>query len=187
MNQAVLFYKGINSKLLRTYAVSFNSIMFSFNVFSTFIATATEIPCPRGTYNPDENGESIAACRPCTAGYYCLEKTVTPTKQCDQGFYCPTNITDGVSSLVIGSYGPRQVPCPKATYTDVSQTPNVESCKTCPIGHYCREGTANPVICERGYYCPANISDPQPCPIGTYGSQTGLHYRENCTQCDKGW
>ena len=151
------------------------------------LATPVEIPCPVGTYNAEENGPGIEACKPCTAGYYCLEKTVTPTQKCDQGYYCPTNITDGVSSLLIGSYGPKQVPCPKATYTDVLGTPNVGSCKTCTVGHYCREGTPTPTICPLGYYCPANISDPQPCPLGTYGQSQGLHFRENCTQCTRGW
>ena len=180
--------------LVNTYYIAYS---YFFDVYSLWfrsncgqllpLATPVEIPCPVGTYNSEENGQGIEACRPCTAGYYCLEKTVTPTLKCDHGYYCPTNITDGVSSLLIGSYGPKQVPCPKATYTDIYGTTDVGSCKTCTIGHYCREGTPTPVTCPRGYYCPANISDPQPCPLGTYGHRTGLHFRENCTQCTRGW
>ena len=34
--------------------------------------TAFMIPCPRGTYNPDRSGASLAeACKPCDPGKYC--------------------------------------------------------------------------------------------------------------------
>jgi len=144
------------------------------------------VPCPVGTYNPDESGDALSVCKPCTAGYYCEERTTTPTSKCDKGYYCPTNITDGVSDLLIGSYGVHQVPCPAETYTDVEGTPDVTSCKACPVGFYCPEGTSSPNPCPMGYYCPPDSSAPAPCPIGTYGPSEQLNYRENCTSCDRG-
>ena len=144
------------------------------------------IPCPVGTYNNVTNGQNIDACKPCTAGFYCQEQTITPYLVCKPGFYCPTNITDGASSRLIGSYGSEQKPCPPATYTEVSQTEKESDCKKCPVGFYCPEGTDNPIVCPRGYYCQPESSAPTPCPIGTYGNRSELHYRENCTSCDPG-
>ena len=161
-------------------------MQFEHHIIFYQTATDRQVPCPVGTYNPDLNGDSLAVCLPCIAGFYCHEQTITPTLKCDQGYYCPTNITDGVSDLNIGSYGKQQVPCPRATYTDVIGTPNVTSCKACPVGSYCPAGTPNPIPCPMGYYCPPDSYTPAPCPIGTYGPSENLHYSENCTQCDKG-
>ena len=150
-------------------------------------ATDRMIPCPVGTYNEAEEGPDIDACKPCTAGFYCEEQTVTPTLKCEKGYYCPTNITDGVSSRIIGSYGKYQSPCPASTYTNVVGTEKKEDCIPCDVGRYCPQGTDNPKACPRGYYCPPESSTPLPCPIGTYGSESNLEYRENCTDCDPGW
>ena len=125
-------------------------------------------------------------CLPCLAGFYCEEKTVTPTLKCEKGFYCPTNIVDGVSSMLIGSFGKYQVPCPARTYANVTGTPNLESCIPCPAGRYCLEATTTPELCTIGYYCPPGSETPTPCPIGTYGDHSGLGYLEDCTKCDRG-
>ena len=146
-----------------------------------------EIPCPAGTFNPDVNGSSITSCRACTAGYYCLEKTITPHETCEKGFYCPTNITDGVSSLIIGSYGPKQIPCPPKTFRNDTGGRNVDDCYPCPKTYYCPQGSETPKPCPRGYYCPAQVSEQQPCPIGTFSNRAGLAKLEECTNCTKGW
>ena len=146
-----------------------------------------EIPCPVGTFNPNTNGENIYACQMCTAGKYCLEKSITETGDCSAGFYCPTNITDGVSSLRIGSYGPIQEPCPKGTFLNESGGRFVEDCKECTIGHYCPTGSKTPTICKTGHYCPSGSGDPQRCPLGTFNNHSGAYYLENCTKCTPGW
>ncbi len=133
------------------------------------------------------NGSSIASCRPCTAGKYCLEKATIPNGACDKGFYCPTNITDGVSSLIIGSYGPQQIPCPPKTYRNTTGGSIVDDCHPCPVTNFCPQGSEIPKPCSRGYYCPPEVSEPQPCPIGTYGDRIALGALENCTSCTKGW
>ena len=127
------------------------------------------------------------SCLPCKPGFYCEEKTIFPTKECEAGFYCPTNITDGISNNLIGSYGSKQVPCPAGTYTATTQTKDISGCLNCTVGFYCLEGTANPIDCPRGYYCPPKSDTPLPCPLGTYGNQTNLQYKENCTLCTPGW
>lgn len=151
------------------------------------LGTDVEIPCPAGTFNPDFNGGNITACRACIAGEYCLEKSERPKGPCNKGFYCPTNITDGVSTLRIGSYGPQQVPCPPKTYRNETSGRTVNDCYPCTKGNYCPEGSETPTVCPRGYYCPPKVSEPQPCRIGTYGSSPGLEFLEQCTNCTKGW
>ena len=154
---------------------------------SLFIGGEEETPCPAGTFNPEVNGSRRESCRPCTAGSYCLEKSVEPTAKCNKGYYCPTNVTDGVSSLTIGSYGPTQVPCPPATFRNETGARNVHDCSPCPITNYCPQGSKVPKSCLRGYYCPPEVSEPQPCPIGTYGNRTDLGALEECRNCTKGW
>ena len=151
------------------------------------LGSEIEIPCPAGTFNPDENGLNIASCLPCTAGFYCLEKAEQPTGVCEKGFYCPTNITDGVSSLIIGSYGPKQIPCPPKTFLDTTKGRSVDDCIPCPMANYCPQGSEKPKSCLRGYYCPPNVSEPQPCPIGKFGNSSELAALEECTNCTKGW
>lgn len=146
-----------------------------------------EIPCPAGTFNPDMNGVDIAACQVCSPGKYCLEKSEKPNGECNKGFYCPTNITNGVSTLVIGSYGPSQVPCPPKTYRNETSGRDVNDCHPCPEGNYCPEGSEVPIICPRGYYCPPRVSEPHPCRIGTFGNRSGLRFIEECRNCTKGW
>ena len=157
------------------------------NRFLSKLGIEVEIPCPVGTFNPNTGLKSVHECKMCTAGKYCREKSVNETGDCSPGFYCPTNFTDGVSSLHIGSYGPNQIPCPKATYLNEKGGRYVEDCKACPVKFYCPEGTVDPVICPLGYYCPPESGDPQPCPIGTYNNQSGLQFLENCTACTPGW
>lgn len=146
-----------------------------------------EIPCPVGTYNPSEGKGTVLDCIMCTAGHYCREQSINRTGVCDPGFYCPTNITNEVSSLRIGSYGPQQVPCPKGTYRTLTSGRNVSDCSQCTIGNYCPEGTVNPIVCPLGFYCPPASGDPQPCPVGTFNNRSGIYYIENCTSCTPGW
>ena len=149
--------------------------------------TPVEIPCPVGTFNPYVKAESVYDCQMCTAGKYCQEKSIYETGDCSQGFYCPTNITDGVSGLPIGSYGPYQVPCPKGTFLNETGGRIESDCKQCTIGRYCPVGSATPVICPLGHYCPPGSGDPQPCPLGTFNNRSGIYYLENCTSCTPGW
>lgn len=55
------------------------------------------IPCPEGTYNPEEGGSQLADCRPCPAGAKCVSGDPTPIP-CPLGHYRP------ISSV--------SIPCP---------------------------------------------------------------------------
>jgi hypothetical protein len=128
-----------------------------------------------GTIRKTVGAAAVTDCAPCDAGYYCQEGSSTVTGPCDKGYYCPTNIINTYGSVpaLIGSYGPRHAPCPEGTYTDVTATPDVDSCKPCSEGYYCPIASSAEVICDRGYYCVANSSKPEPCPIGRYGNVSG--------------
>lgn len=154
--------------------------------FLVFTATAEALPCPVGTHNSHLGRGALASCEPCPAGFYCLENTTLPSGACSPGYYCPTNITNGQSGIVIGSYGPRQVPCPAGTFTGNHSSRVEADCAACPEGSFCPPGTSTPTVCPRGYYCPGGVGAGVPCPIGTYGAEMGLPHRENCTSCDPG-
>lgn len=62
------------------------------------------------------------------------------------------------------------MPCPEGTYTNVTATPDVGSCQTCPAGYYCPLASSTPTDCPRGSYCVAGSFKPEPCPIGRYGN-----------------
>ncbi|EGD79005.1 hypothetical protein PTSG_01976 [Salpingoeca rosetta] len=154
--------------------------------------TALPVTCPVGTYNPDLYGASLADCHPCDAGMYCVEASVNPTGACNKGYYCPTNITasevlNGVSGLLIGSYGPKQEPCPAGTYRNATGGQDLSSCATCPEASYCPIASAVPITCPRGFYCPLGSAQPQPCPKGTIGNSTGLIAESDCEACPGGF
>ena len=51
--------------------------------------TSDPVDCPRGTYNPSEQGSNMTDCLACTPGYYCLEAgKANVTDECDAGYYC---------------------------------------------------------------------------------------------------
>ena len=69
------------------------------------------VNCPVGTFRDSLNAMSVDDCAPCTAGWYCLEGSETPTAECNPGFFCPSPISNpyGDAPAQIGSYGPEQV------------------------------------------------------------------------------
>lgn len=48
----------------------------------------TQIPCPAGTFNPNQYASNVNQCWPCTPGKYCLEGSEAPKGICDQGYVC---------------------------------------------------------------------------------------------------
>jgi hypothetical protein len=121
-----------------------------------------QIPCPAGSYCPNEQmaaptpcpggrygnttGLSMPACSgPCAAGYYCSEGSTTPNQTvCPAGYYC----SEGSSAPIPcprGSYCPEKstspTKCPAGTYNCGTEARSFSDCRTCPGGHYCREGT----------------------------------------------
>jgi len=138
-------------------------------------ATPVPIGCPTGTYNPELGRAHPSECQSCPAGSYCTYAAPNVTGPCDPGYYCPN-----------GSSGPRQFPCPPATYNPLYGAESVEACRVCPAGYYCLSGTAVPADCPRGYYCISGVAKPEPCPLGTYGNATGMRVDEDCVDCPAG-
>lgn len=155
-------------------------------------ATPRPITCPMGTFNPNLLGKALSDCRPCVAGMYCIEASVHPSGDCDRGFYCPTNITatqvlNGEPGLIIGSHGPKQIPCPGGTYRNATGGRFVSDCVLCPEGFFCPVASAIPHVCSRGFYCPPASNQPIPCPSGTLGNNTGLTKESDCQACPGGF
>ena len=42
---------------------------------------AEQMPCPPGTYNPDQGSTNKTACLACKEGHYCEKRGITSTKQ----------------------------------------------------------------------------------------------------------
>lgn len=123
-------------------------------------------PCPRGTYGPERQYNSVHDCKPCPAGKYCEQiNATTYTGPCSVGHWC--------------SYGvDRPKPIGSNTTLDglldsVNSTSCVDGRETgyggmCPPGHYCVEGS----------------DKPEPCGVGTYAPVYGM---SSCNECMEGF
>ena len=107
--------------------------------YCPFASVAPE-PCPSGYYLSSERNSQPSACIICDPGTYCSSQGLPfPEDNCTQGYYCPEG--------------------------QVTPTPDNY---TCPVGHYCEFGFANPA----------------PCPSGTYQNTEG---QWSCNTCMEGF
>ncbi|OAF72051.1 hypothetical protein A3Q56_00182 [Intoshia linei] len=145
--------------------------------------TNVAISCPAGTFGATEGLKSISECTMCRSGEYCTGGKQFPDGQCDKGYYCPSNIANPFSNSYgnIGSYGPKQIKCPQATYNIYYKKSKLEDCIACTSGFYCGVATVNPLICPAGHYCPISTFSPIACPVGSKGSSA------DCKKCDPGY
>ncbi|CAK8677709.1 unnamed protein product [Clavelina lepadiformis] len=155
------------------------------------------IPCTAG-YSCETSGLSSET-GVCDAGFYCLggASTRTPTDgttgdECPMGHYCEAG-------------SPDKTPCSPGTFTNLTRRQSQDECSICTAGYYCSGGeSAESGFCEAGYYCPAgqNISrptgfecptgnkcstgvgEPEPCESGTYQSEVGKAF---CDECPAGY
>lgn len=71
-------------------------------------ASATAVPCPKGTYRTSDGavgGGDAASCAACPSGTYCEQTGTSSPQACPAGHYCP-----------VGTIWPE--PCPVGTYSD---------------------------------------------------------------------
>lgn len=107
-------------------------------------STATQFPCPAGTYSPATNLHDVTQCLDCSPGSYCPQASIA------------------------------QIPCPAGTYTSVKNTQNSKIgngypyCQSCPAGYFCPLGTSTPKPCNIGSYSDKNASSCQICLKGHY-------------------
>jgi hypothetical protein len=98
--------------------------------------------CPAGTTGDTLYGASINACKTCPAGTSCGSGSTTATT-CGIAYYCPS-----------GAAYPG-FPCPAGTFGGYkSGKTDPSECLICPPGHYCPEGTEDPIEVPAGYYNP---------------------------------
>ena len=69
--------------------------------------TASEHPCPDGTYNTEIGIESEPQCKDCLPGYYCVGGDATGDSLCPAGHFCTAKTTSAT-----------QHPCPAGYYTE---------------------------------------------------------------------
>jgi len=91
-------------------------------------SSATQFPCPAGTYG---NGTDLVRQDDCTP--------------CPEGSYC----TGGLNYYV---------ECPAGTYANVTGTSDVAECVECPAGHYCIRGSIQPRQCGTGRHADAGAT-----------------------------
>ncbi|XP_060107674.1 multiple epidermal growth factor-like domains protein 6 [Heteronotia binoei] len=158
--------------------------------------TLSPLACPHGTWSGDLENKNLQSCQPCPGGHFCNGSgLMAPSGRCTAGFYClsgsitPTP-TDGITGAPcpMGHFCPSgsesPMPCPPGSY--LADTPGQERCHQCPEGKYCIPGHM-PQLCPKGFYCPEGTGLTwQPCPPGTYSPNQGVSHRTDCRTCDGG-
>ncbi|GAB9469615.1 hypothetical protein Gpo141_00006888 [Globisporangium polare] len=114
---------------------------------STPSLSATGGPCLPGTNCPEGSAVPIV----CDAGSYCSSTNTDRALPCDQGFYC-----------VQGSY---------------TANPTGQNNSLGVIGD----------VCSAGHYCPQGTSNPIPCPPGTFSENTQNIQAADCFPCPPGF
>jgi hypothetical protein len=129
------------------------------------------------------------------AGFFCPERSVTPTAQaCPAGYACPTGASDGTA-----------LPCGMGTYS-FSGAGLCSNCTlgrfgsglaatsslcagACTAGHYCPAGSVNAtaVVCSPGQYCGTGAGAPQACAPGFFGNVSGLGTAQCSGVCPPGY
>jgi hypothetical protein len=87
-------------------------------------SSATQVPCPKGTFRGIVAGSQPTDCAICTSGAYCPNEGMSVPIVCPQGFYCP-----------LGTKYPE--PCPEGTFGGSTGLTDSYSCTKCTAGNYC--------------------------------------------------
>jgi len=67
-----------------------NPTIISSGVLSGTVATSM-IPCPAGSFNPNQYAYHVGQCWPCTPGKYCVKGSDAPTGICNEGYVCSSS------------------------------------------------------------------------------------------------
>ncbi|XP_040546472.1 zonadhesin-like isoform X6 [Gallus gallus] len=137
---------------------------------------STEHPCPKGTFGPRTGATSDSDCEPCPAGMYCSAPGLSqPSGFCYSGYHC----AKGAIS-----------PTPFKHRVEFAG-PVLPGNDICPAGHFCPNGTENPMPCPPGSFSAARglqaEEQCQPCPAGRYCSRAGLFDLAQTSLCNAGY
>ncbi|XP_031412728.1 zonadhesin-like isoform X3 [Meleagris gallopavo] len=137
---------------------------------------STEHPCPKGTFGPRTGATSNSDCEPCPAGMYCSAPGLSqPSGFCYSGYHCAK-----------GAISP--TPFKNRVEFAGSVLPGND---ICPAGHFCPNGTENPMPCPPGSFSAVRglqaEEQCQPCPAGRYCSRAGLFDLAQTSLCNAGY
>ena len=167
--------------------------------------TATQYPCPPGTYGTITRLQQLSSCTDCPSGSFCSSYgAVNTSGLCSPGYACfersststPTNSIEGIV-CPIGTFCPRgssiPINCTAGSYcaSALLEAPT----GYCYGGYFCTSSSSvpNPVnaingnICPAGSYCTNGSYVPISCPTGTYNQQSGASVLSQCLQCKSGY
>lgn len=164
-----------------------------------FTEFSTEFPCLPGTYSVSTHLTDPENCTVCPGGSYCSGGESSISGPCSAGYYCPERTNS-----------PTQFPCPIGTYTTSTSLVDAGSCSDCEPGYYCPEGSPDHImcpsgsysnvsntmyvgpdldstsssctLCPAGFYCPEGTDQPLGCSEGTYSSEGS----SECLECERG-
>nr|XP_057935999.1 SCO-spondin isoform X4 [Doryrhamphus excisus] len=185
------------------------------------VGTALPQPCPLGTFNNQTGAHSRSVCTACPPGLYCSTYGApAPQGSCLQGYFCQGGAAGPApqSTANFPKNGPcpaghfcpagclAPIPCPLGSVRNSTGGVSLESCSTCPPGHYCAtEGLSKPsgpcaagfycplefsstapytLACPKGHYCPQGSAVALPCPAGEFQPQQGA---DRCIPCRPGF
>ncbi|POI29228.1 hypothetical protein CIB84_007024, partial [Bambusicola thoracicus] len=135
---------------------------------------STEHPCPKGTFGSRTGATSNSDCEPCPAGMYCSAPGLSkPSGFCYSGYHCAKGaISPTPFKHRVEFAGP-------LLGNDI-----------CPAGHFCPNGTENPMPCPPGSFSAVRglqaEEQCQPCPAGRYCSRAGLFDLAQTSLCNAG-
>ena len=137
-------------------------------------SSATQYPCPSGTYSGATDLYDSEQCTACPVGHYCIGGLSSPTS-CSPGTYNPNEEegAGGCQSCPAGYY------CPQGSF-DTTE---------CGVGYYSSGGRSSCTICDAGYYCGSNATTDVEMYTGggtwaNSGDQSGMCF--NGTYCNEG-
>jgi len=105
--------------------------------------TLLPVRCPQTLYYGGTGARTVTYCKPCAAGYYCLDND-SVSRVCPRGHFCPEKTKE-------------PIPCWIGTYNPYKRAANSTNCLPCPAGANCFERGIDDWtrhLCPIGYYCP---------------------------------